>query len=261
MSKNIPVGVTGVGFSDEPHFSVKTNNDRTATSNRCNESIVANQSLEGYVLPLLPSAPLHIHKMQFKLSITPDCYAELGNLSIDSRNKGKERVEVIGKVRVSYRFYANGTVMVFTESSNNPFKLEDEVDRSRLMAFFGQVRDRLIILLRDKHERIVLDIMEWQLTQFDVNRDVKVSDWLQYTGLKIQVKHLDHLFRVYVKSVGKDTVCRVEESVSTKKISAIETINNIFNPCERIENQIKNLDKKLDKIFSINSKEEEVILQ
>ena len=148
LSKNTPVGVTGVGFSDEPHFSVKTNNDRTTTSNGCNESIVANQSLEGYVLPLLPSAPLHIHKIQFKLKIIPDCYAELGNLSIDSRNKGKEHVEVIGKVRVSYRFYANGTVMVFTESSNNPFKLEDEIDRTSTYCILwtGTVIDLLLFL-------------------------------------------------------------------------------------------------------------------
>ena len=67
------------------------------------------------------------------------------------RNKGKEHAETIGKVRVSYCFYSNGTVMVFTESSNNPFKLEDEVDRSRIIAFFGQVRDRLITLLMDTH--------------------------------------------------------------------------------------------------------------
>jgi hypothetical protein len=254
MSKNIPIEVTGVGLSNIPHSSInsKTNRDNNnGNTNSCNDSAVI-QSLEGYVLPLLPSAPLHIHKMQFKLNITPDCYAELGDLSIDSRNKGKEHVEVIGKVRVSYRFYANGTVMVFTENSNNPFEIEDEVDWSRLMAFLGQVRDRLIILLMDKHERIVPDIMEWQLTQFDVNRDVKVSDWLQATGVKIQVKHLDHLFRIYIKSVGKHTVCRVEESVSSTKVSAIETINNIFNPCERIENQLKDLDKKLDKILSIN---------
>jgi hypothetical protein len=29
--------------------------------------------------------------------------------------------------------------MVFTESGNNPLKLEDEVDHSRLIAFFGQI--------------------------------------------------------------------------------------------------------------------------
>lgn len=171
----------------------------------CNDSVVI-QSLEGYVLPLLPSIPLHIHKMQFKLKITSDCYAELRDIHIDSRNKGKEHVEVIGKVRVSYRFYANGTVMVFTESNNNPFKIEDETDLSRLIAFFGQVRDRLVTFLADTHERIVPGILEWYLTQCDINRYVRVSDWLQVAGLKIQIKHLDHLFRIYIKSAGK-TLC------------------------------------------------------
>jgi len=242
LLKNIPIEVTGVAYSN--------NNDS------CTESIVI-QSLEGHVLPLLPSVPLFIHKIQFKLKIDPECYNDL-DLSIGKVNNGKERVEVIGRVRVSYCFYANGTVMVFTESSNNPIKLEDDIDRSRLMVFFGQVRDRLVIFLADTHERIIPDIMEWELTQCDINRDVRVSDWLQVAGLKIQVKHLDHLFRIYIKSAGNDTVCRVEESVSSTKVSAIETINNIFNPYERIENQIKNLDKKLDKICSINRKEEEV---
>jgi hypothetical protein len=193
--------------------------------------------LEGYVLPLLPSAPLHIHKIQFKLKITPDCYTELHSLRIDSENKGKEHIEVIGNVRVSYRFYANGTVIVFTDSSNNPFKLEDETDRTSLIAFFGQVRDRLVTFLADTHERIVPGILEWELTQCDINKDIKVSDWLQYTGLKVQVKHFDHLFRVYIKSIGKDTVCRIEESLNLKKKSAVQAINEIFSNPNRREQQ------------------------
>jgi hypothetical protein len=219
------------------------------------QDIVANQSLEGYVLPLLPSAPLFIHKMQFKLKVAPECYSEL-NIPIGRGNKGKEHVEVIGKVRVCYRFYSNGTVMVFTESSNNPFKLDDEVGRSHIIAFFGQVRDRLITFLMDSHERIVPDIMEWELTEFDVNKDIKVSDWFQCTGLKIQIKHLDHLFRVYIKSKGKDTVCRVEESVTpgggggSKRASAIDTINSVFNPNQRIENLLVDMQNKLNDICS-----------
>ena len=59
------------------------------------------------------------------------------------RNNGKQHEEIIGKDRVSYYFYAKGTVMVLTESSNSPFKLEDEFDRSRLLTFFGQIMDRL----------------------------------------------------------------------------------------------------------------------
>jgi hypothetical protein len=68
------------------------------------ESIVI-QSLEAYVLPMLPAAPLFIHKMQFKLKIDPACYREL-DLQIGKGNGGKEHVEIIGRVRVSYRFYS-----------------------------------------------------------------------------------------------------------------------------------------------------------
>jgi hypothetical protein len=202
-----------------------------------NESIIL-QPLEGYVLPLLPSAPLHIHNMQFKLRIIPRCYAEL-NLNRGRGNKGKVYVEIIGKVRVTYLFYANGTVMVCTESSNNPLKLENDTDRSCLMAFFDQIRDRLITFLMDRHERLVPDIMDWELTQCDINKDIILSDWFQFTGLKIQVRHLDPLFRIYIKSMGKDTVCRVEETRHPKKNKpVIEAINDIFNPNEKFAKQI-----------------------
>jgi hypothetical protein len=231
LSKNLPIGVTEVGYSK----AALLRGNKINNNNSCAESI-AIQSLEDYVLPLLPSAPLHIHKMQFKLIITPDCYAELGNLSIDYRNKGKEHVEIIGKVRVFYRFYANGTVMVFTESSNNPFKLEHDIDRSSLMAFFGQVRDRLVTFLADIHERIVPGILEWELTQCDINKDIKVGETLQYTGLKIQVKHFDRLFRVYIKSTGKDTACRVEESLNPMK-PAVQAISEIFSNSNYRERQ------------------------
>jgi hypothetical protein len=146
--------------------------------------------------------------------------------------------------------------MVFTESSNNPFKLEDETDLSRLIAFFGQVRDRLLNFLMDKHERIVPDIMDWQLLECDINKDIEVSDQLHFTGLNIQVKHLDHLFRIYIKSMGEKTVCRIEQSLSrvskdNKSSSAIETVNNIFNPVEKVEKQIEEMSTKLDLVLSI----------
>jgi hypothetical protein len=140
--------------------------------------------------------------------------------------------------------------MIFTENSNNPLKIENETDRSRLMAFFGQLRDRLVILLKDEHKRVVPDIMEWQLTQFDINKDIKVSDWFQYTGINTQIKHLDHVFRLYIKSRGKDTVCRVELSCIHDKCSAIETANNIFNPTQRLDKQYEEISRKLDSLHS-----------
>jgi hypothetical protein len=228
--KNIPIGVTGVRHSKA---SLLTSKPPTGLS-LCPDPVIV-QTLEGYVLPLLPQAPLHIHKMQFKVKVSPEYYHEIA-IPVGLRNGSKQHEEIIGRVRVRYCFYANGTVMVFTESSNAPLKLEDEVDLSRLIAFFGQVRDRLVVFLADKHERIVPDIMQWELTQWDVNKDVKVNDnWAQITGLKIQIKYMDHLFRVYIKSMGKDTVCRVEESCYTAidRANVVETIAGILNPTGR----------------------------
>ena len=225
-AKNIPIGVTEVGYLYKAHntYPAQTNNSNMRFPG-LEPAII--QSLEGYVLPLLPSVPLHIHKIQFRLKISPECYKEL-NLPKCKGNNGKRHEEIIGKVRVSYYFYSNGTVMVFTESSNSPFRLQDEVDRSMLLAFFGQIRDRLITLLADRHERLVPDILEWELTQCDINKDVKVGEGLQYSGIKVQVKHFDQLFRVYIKSIGKDTACRVEESLNPKQ-HTIQALSEILN--------------------------------
>jgi hypothetical protein len=50
-----------------------------------------------------------------------------------------------------------------------------------------------------------------------INKDIKVSNLFQLKGPKVQVKHLDHLFRIYIKSMGKETVYRVEESLHPKR--------------------------------------------
>jgi hypothetical protein len=241
----MPVGVTGPGFSNIGNFSI---NDTNGLSGNKKNGSVCDHCI-AHILPLLPSAPLYIHKMQFKLRIKREYYNDIA-VSANMWNSGKKHEEIIGSILAKYQLYSNGTVMVFTENSSNPFKIQDELDRSRLMAFFGQLRDRLVILLRDEHERIVPNIMDWQLIQFDINKDIKVSDWFHYIGLKIQVKHWDHIFRIYIKSMGKDTVCRVEESLSSQNKSAIETINNIFNPQQILEKQNKEIIKKLDVLLA-----------
>jgi hypothetical protein len=154
------------------------------------------QTLEGYVLPLLPKAPLFIHNMHFKTKISTECYREL-NLPCYNKNNGKYHTEIIGNARVDYVFYSSGTVNIHTTCSRNPYRLKTEEDRSRIIAFFGKIMDRLIIFLNDKRERLVPDIMNWHLTECDINRDVKVNDLFHFTGIKIQVRHLDHVFRMY----------------------------------------------------------------
>ena len=245
LSKNIPVGITEVGSSN---FTSTLSNNNNSSFSTTNESIII-QTLEGHILPLLPSAPLYIHKMNFKLKIKQEHYYDIA-IPSNRVNRGKEHNDVIGNTHVKFFFYSNGTVMIFTESSNKPFKLENEIDRSRLIAFFGQIRDRLVTFLMDKHERIVPDIMDWQLVECDINKDIVVSDSLLVTGLKIQVRHLDHLFRIYIKSMGEKTVCRVEQSLVSKS-SAIETINNIFDPYEKLEKRLSEIDRKLDLMLPV----------
>ncbi len=236
LSKNAPLEVTGAPLLQSTYPSTK--------------DAIVTQTLEGYVLPLLHDVPLNIHKLHLMTRIPSEYYHEIA-LPSSRWNSAKEHQEIVGTAFVKYVFYANGTVMIFIESSNNPFKLENHTDLSRLIAFLGQTRDRLVLFLHDRHERIVSEIILWELKQCDINRDVKVSDWLQLTGLKIQVRHAFHLFRIYIRSKGRDTVCRVEESVviSDNNRSAVETINKVFNPTERFENQIAKLENKVNQVL------------
>lgn len=137
--------------------------------------------------------------MHFKTKILPECYNEL-KLPYYRRNNGKHRQEIIGNTLVDCVIYKSGTVDIQTTCSNNPYKLETEEDRFCIIEFFGQTRAGLINLLCDKHERIVPDVLEWELTECDINKDIKVTDLLHFSGVKIQVKHLDHLFRIYIKA-------------------------------------------------------------
>jgi hypothetical protein len=119
---------------------------------------IVNQTLESYVLPLLPQAPIFLHNFHFKIRIDPECYLDL-NLPYYDKNNGKRHSENIRTNHVDYVLYPNVTVDIHVRCSNNPLKLEIEIDRSMIIAFFGQVRDRLIIFLIDERERIVPEIM------------------------------------------------------------------------------------------------------
>ena len=121
--------------------------------------------------------------------------------------------------------YPNGTVDIHV----SPFKLETEIDRSRIIALFGQIMDRLIMLLRDERESRIPDIMDGHITECDINKDIKISHLLHLSVIKVQIKHLDHLFRIYIKSKGKETVARVEESLHPKKSAKQYFFNSIHS--------------------------------
>jgi hypothetical protein len=246
--RNTPVQPSGISSIILP------DNSSISPLSQCLQYITI-QTLEGYVLPLLAEAPLFVHNMQFKTKVLPEYYDQI-KLPHYKRNNGKHLQEIIGSTLVDYVIYKSGTVNIQTRCSNNPYRLEMEEDRFRLIEFFGQIRAGLINILNDKHERIVPDVLEWELTECDINKDIKVTDLLHFSGIKIQVKHLDHVFRVYIKALGKDTVCRVEESKQPKK-RAVEFINDVFNPTEKIERQLSGISEQLDKLASFQGSSED----
>ena len=67
-----------------------------------------------------------------------------------------------------------------------------------------------------------------------------------YAEKMVQVRHLDHLFSIYIKSMGKDTVCRIEERKHPAKKPAVEFINDTFNPYEQIEKHLRKIESKID---------------
>jgi hypothetical protein len=121
--------------------------------------------------------------------------------------------------------------MIFVACSNNPFKLEDEADESILYSFLGQVRDRLLYLLTDPHERIVPPITKWVLTGCDINKDIAVADMLQLSAINIQLKDAGRVFRLYIKSLGEKAVYRVEESVMMWS-PLVDVLHTIRSPSE-----------------------------
>jgi hypothetical protein len=246
LAKNTPIDPTGVDIIPLSYSHLSSS--RSPLSQYLQHTAV--HTLEDFVLPLLHEAPVFIHNMHFKTKILPECYLQLDLLPYYKGNNGKHHTEIIGKTGVDYVLYASGTVDIHASCSNNPYKLETEEDRFRITEFFGQIRAGLINLLNDNHERIVDDVLEWELTECDINKDIKVSDMLHFSAIKVQVKHLDHLFSVYIKSMGKDTVCRIEERKHPNQY-AIDFINDVFNPFERVETQIAEQRNQLSQIESI----------
>jgi hypothetical protein len=213
---------------------------RNSTSSCTHIDTIITQTLEGYVLPLLPTVPLHIHNIHLKCKTSGsiDYYSAL-QLPSYKRNIGKYQIIVIDNIPVNYVFYPNGTIDIYTKNSEKPFKLQTEEDREKLIAFVGNIKDNL------PPQVAVLDIDQWEFTECDINRDIRVSDLLHISSVKVQVKHMDHLFRIYIKRINNETFCRVEETKNLN-IPVIEAINHILNPYDRIERRLSEIQRLLN---------------
>jgi hypothetical protein len=220
-----PTGVTKNVSNTIRYSSYEVNRD----------NIIA-QTLEGYVLPLLPAVPLHIHNIHLKcktIAWDTDYYSEL-RLPSYRQNIGKYQTLDVDNIPVNYVFYPNGTIDLYSKNSDNPFRLQTGEDCTNLITFFRRIKDNL------PHQVTVPDIEYWEFTECDINRDIRISDLLHFASVKVQIKHMDHLFRIYIKKTGNGTFCRVEETKNFRT-PAIEAINRIFNPYERIERQLSEI--------------------
>ncbi len=52
------------------------------------------------------------------------------------------------------------------------------------------------------------------LVQCDINKDVEVSNMMQLGCFNIQLKYLERVFRLYIKTFHDKAVCRAEESLT-----------------------------------------------
>ena len=126
--------------------------------------------------------------------------------------------------------------------TDNPFRVETTDDYNNLLLFFKSLGETLSQFLRDTQNiltAIVSVIEDWYLTEYDINKDIRLDDnSLHIAAVKIQIKYHLHLFRVYIKSIGKNKFCRIEENCKAKNKNPIEVINEIFNPYEKLEKEI-----------------------
>jgi hypothetical protein len=194
-------------------------------------------------LMLLPYKPPFIHRLLLILRINRKFYAELREI------KGKKKVEryeeIVGRRHVKYIISTNGTVQIAVRSNDTPFKLETDQDVSIIFSFFGQVRDRLLSLLRDPKELLVPSIMEWVLEQCDVNKDVDINETGQVTLPDIQLKNMDRVFRQYVKNIDGRSYYRIEESLQLNKLLP-EALDNIRHPYRSFEEKLDHLTRIIE---------------
>jgi hypothetical protein len=155
-------------------------------------------------------------------------------------NRAKRHEEIIGRRHVNFTLSPNGTIEIDVKSSDTPFRIETDDDESTIFSFLGQVRDRLLYVVKDPKERHVPPIMERVLKQCDLNKDVEINDKVQVTLPDIQLKTADRVFRIYIKSLQDRAVCRAEESLKLD-LQLPEALDIIRHPYKSIESKLSKI--------------------
>ena len=176
----------------------------------------------------LPWKPLHIHKIQLELCIDKECYELIKGIQYKG-NAGRCMDEIIDQTHVKFVYYKNGKVSIYVESSNKPFRIENEDDLAVLYSLLGQVRDRLEYHVSDPRGRLTPNITTWILKQCDFDKDVPITDKAQIILPDIQLSSAFETFRLYVKNLGGDAFYRCEDSRQVNQ-PLVPYLNSTINP-------------------------------
>lgn len=192
-------------------------NKTNLTSTELDE--VINHSLESDVLPFLNGEALYIHRLGFELSLRDDydVYPSLTGHSRITAKKAKVYECPVDGHMVQFLLYPSSKVMVYAETSKHPHRLSTEADHSELIGFIGAIRQKLKDIVASTHSDIVPPLSDWIIVSSDLNLDVAAPSALHLSNNRLQVKHYDHLFRLYVKSLGGRTVRRIEQAEQPRR--------------------------------------------
>ena len=195
----------------------------------------------------LPWKPLHIHKIQLELSIDKECYELIKGIQWKG-NAGRCMEEIIDQTHVKFVYYKNGKVSIYVESSNKPFRIENDIDLVELYSFLGQARDRLQYHVSDARGRLTPNITSWILKQCDFDKDVPITDKAQIMLPDIQLSSALETFRLYVKNLGGDAFYRCEDSRQVNQ-PLVPYLNSTINPAAAIFARIEKMEGKIDAVL------------
>jgi hypothetical protein len=172
-------------------------------------------SLESDVLPFIRRENAGIHRLHLYVVLNAeefsgDVYPLLSGCSRITEKGAKVYPRLIGGYSVDFHINPNNTVMVYTESSKNSLPLTSEQDKDEILAWLGEIRQSLKSILFSHRSNIVPPVSEWIVTSVDLAVDPQAPSALHFSNNRVKVKHLSHIYQIYIKSLGNKSVRRVE---------------------------------------------------
>ena len=134
-----------------------------------------------------------------------------------------------GSLNVKYVFSPNGTMMIYIKCSENPFRIHEEDDISKIIIFLGRIYENLRLFLSDSRDEILPPVNKWILTGYDVNKDNEIDSVTQLTLPSMQMPLVEKALRAYVKVIGDKAYMRAE-----KFLTPNQPIGEAYVQCQKL---------------------------